>query len=205
MITLIDYGMGNIGSIVNMVKKIGGDITIASNVDQMRNATKLVLPGVGSFDNGMKNLHERGMVDLLNQKVLKEKVPILGICLGMQLITKTSEEGVLPGLGWIDAHTVKFKSPIGKEIIKIPHMGWNMIHLRKKSAIFEDMFEDPCFYFVHSYYVDCRDAEAILTTTHYGAEFVSSIQKENIFAVQFHPEKSHKYGLRLFKNFYEKV
>jgi glutamine amidotransferase len=203
MITVIDYGMGNLGSIVNIIRKVGGDAVIASDPDEILLAKKIILPGVGSFDAGMKNLREKNLITPLNKKIMEEKTPLLGICLGMQLITKKSEEGALLGLGWIDAETVKFK--FSTNDLKIPHMGWNYLSIKKPSKLFTNMYEEPRFYFVHSYYVACNDKKDILTTTDYGFEFASAIEKENIYATQFHPEKSHKYGIKLIQNFIELV
>lgn len=200
MIVIVDYGMGNVGSIQNMVKKAGSRAVVSSEHSDIEAASKLILPGVGSFDHGMSNLRERQLLDLLHRKAMEEKTPILGICLGMQLMTLRSEEGKLPGLGWFDAETLRFQLP---PEMKVPHMGWNRVTLEKESPLFRDMPEDPRFYFVHSFFVKCRVPGEILTRTHYGLPFTSAIQKENLFATQFHPEKSHKYGLTLIKNFVE--
>lgn len=199
MITIIDYGMGNLGSIANMIKKIGHKSIITSDIDEIQKATKLILPGVGAFDNGMKNLESLGFIEVLNKKVLEDNTPILGICLGMQLMTKSSEEGNLLGLGWVDAQTKKFVS----DTLKVPHMGWNIIKHQKQSKLFEELESEKRYYFVHGYYVECNTNEYILATTNYGYEFVSSFEKDNIIGVQFHPEKSHKFGMRLMKNFVE--
>lgn len=203
MITIIDYGMGNIGSIENMIKKVGGESKIISTPDDLLCATKIVLPGVGAFDNGMTKLKEKGFIEILNKRVLEDKIPILGICLAMQLFTKSSEEGKLQGLGWIDAETVKFK--LNDKKLKVPHMGWNIVDIKREGKIYKDMYEEAAYYFVHSYYVKCNNIDDILTTTKYGTEFVSSFNHENIYATQFHPEKSHKYGIKLIKNFVELV
>lgn len=200
MIVVIDYGMGNLGSIANMIKKVGHKCIITSDLEEIKKASKLILPGVGSFDNGMRNLAELGMIEVLNQKVLVEKTPILGICLGMQLMTKSSEEGTSAGLGWLDAQTKKFVS----DTLKIPHMGWNIIKHQKKSKLFDECESEKRFYFVHSYFVSCNQEVDILTNTNYTQDFVSSFEKENIIGVQFHPEKSHKFGMSLLKNFLEK-
>lgn len=199
MIVIVDYGMGNLGSIANMIKKVGYKSIITSDLKEVKKATKLILPGVGSFDNGMRNLKELGMIEVLNQKVLIEKTPVLGICLGMQLMTKSSEEGKLSGLGWIDAETKKFVS----DTLKIPHMGWNIIKHQKNSQLFDEIEREKRFYFVHSYCVSCNQEADILTNTNYIQDFVSSFEKENIVGVQFHPEKSHKFGMSLIKNFLE--
>jgi len=203
MITIIDYGMGNLGSVVNMIKKVGGKSIISSSKNEIKNAKKILLPGVGAFDNAVKNLKDLGLWDLIKEKVLVEKVPIMGICLGMQLLTKGSEEGELEGFGFVDAYTKKFR--FKNNDLKIPHMGWNIVNLQKNSKLFEGMEnQENRFYFVHSYAVECKDKNDILTTTHYGYDFVSSFEKKNIIGCQFHPEKSHKFGMALFKNFVEK-
>lgn len=204
-IVIINYGMGNLGSIQNMLKYIGIESIISSNVTDIENADKLVLSGVGAFDSGMRNISDLGFISVLNNKVLNDKTPILGICLGMQLFAKSSEEGKLSGLGWIDADTIKFNfdNEFGK--LKIPHMGWNLVNVQRDSVLFKDMLEESRFYFVHSYHLDCKEEEETVSTTNYGYDFPSAIEKENIFGVQFHPEKSHKFGMRILKNFIEMV
>lgn len=199
MITIIDYGMGNLGSIANMIKKVGHKSIITSDIEEIKKARKLILPGVGAFDNGMKHLKDSGLIEVLNKKVLIEKTPILGICLGMQLMTNSSEEGKLAGLGWIDAQAKKFVS----DELKIPHMGWNIVKHKKTSKLFDENGTEKRFYFVHSYCVSCNNKDDILTTTPYGHDFISSFEKENIIGVQFHPEKSHKFGMNLIRNFVE--
>lgn len=202
MVTIIDYKTGNIGSIRNMLRKIGEESVITSRIEEIEKATKLILPGVGSFDTGMKNLKDLNLVDILNRKVLIDKVPVLGICLGFQLMSNRSEEGILPGLCWIDAETKRFKFSNTSEY-KIPHMGWNFISVKKESRLFDGMYPDPRFYFVHSYYLSVLDEDSVLTSTSYESEFTSSVEKGNILGVQFHPEKSHKFGMKLLKNFIE--
>ena len=202
MIIIINYGMGNLGSILNMLKKISAPAIISSDAEEIRRADKLILPGVGAFDNGMINLDSLGFVPVIEEKVLHQKTPILGICLGMQLMTKSSEEGKLPGLGWIDAQTARFKHDPALNL-KIPHMGWNTISMKKEHPLFREMHSDPRFYFVHSFHALCYNVQDVLTTSHYGYDFVSAFQRNNIMGVQFHPEKSHKYGMRLLKNFAE--
>jgi len=203
MIAIIDYGLGNLGSISNMLKKIGAECVITSDKNTINKASKLILPGVGAFDNGISNLDNLGLIDVLAEKVVGEGYPILGICLGMQLLTKQSEEGTQSGLGFVDAETVKFEFPDSIAKLKVPHMGWNTVEQRKESKLFKDMFEENRFYFVHSYHVVCANVSDILTTTVYGIEFVSSFEKNNIYGSQFHPEKSHKFGMQLLKNFVE--
>ena len=196
--------MGNLGSVKNMLKKIGEESLISSKKEDISNAKKLLLPGVGSFDSAMKNLHDLDVIDLIKKKVLVEKVPILGICLGMQLLTNTSEEGRLEGFGFVDAEVKRFDFESLDKKLPIPHMGWNKTILHKESNLYKDNNDkNRRFYFVHSYAVTCKDENDILTTTEYGYEFVSSFEKDNIIGCQFHPEKSHKYGMKLFKNFVE--
>ncbi|MDF2436733.1 MAG: hisH [Bacteroidota bacterium] len=200
MIAIIDYGCGNLGSIKNMIRKIGGEAVITSNIDEIRQAKKIILPGVGSFDTGMNNLKKSGFIDILNEKAFNEKVPFLGICLGMQLMTKGSEEGSEPGLAWFDAETIKFKFE-KSSVNKIPNMGWKHVYQKKESAYLKEMYPEPRFYFVHSYYVKSNKPEDVLTTSTYGTEYVSGFEKGNLCGVQFHPEKSHKFGMKLFTNF----
>jgi len=205
MIVIIDYGMGNLGSILNMLKYLKADAIISSDISDIEKADKLILPGVGAFDNGMDNLQNLGLIPCLEKKIIIQKIPILGICLGMQLFTKMSQEGKLSGLGWIDADTVRFSVPNGNNNLKVPHMGWNTVTIRNKNSLFKNMNEDAKFYFVHSYHVNCHNEADILTITHHGYDFVSAFQSKNIFGVQFHPEKSHRFGMKLFNNFIEMV
>ena len=202
MITIVDYGLGNLGSIQNMFKYIGVKARIESDVDKIKSASKILLPGVGSFDTAMKKINKNGLKDVLYEKAVKEQIPVLGICLGMQLLTNSSEEGCLSGLGWISAKTLSYKNNIDKKN-KIPHMGWNVVSKSGKSCLtqgFED-FEEMRFYFVHSYFVKVDDEKNSILKTSYGLEFDSAIQKDNIYGAQFHPEKSHKFGMKLFRNF----
>ena len=204
MIVIVDYGMGNLPSIQNMLKKVGAPSSqISSNPEVIENAEKIILPGVGAFDTGMQNLNETGLLDVLNYKVLEDKTPTLGVCLGMQLMTQSSDEGKLPGLGWIDAKTVRFCFDSDNMKLKIPHMGWNTVKIQRPGTLFTDMYAEARFYFVHSYHVVCNNPENILTTTEYGYDFVSAIQNGHIMAAQFHPEKSHKFGMKLYRNFVE--
>lgn len=205
MITIIDYNMGNIASIENMLKKIGYEAVVTSEPSVLRDADKLILPGVGSFDYGMENLHTLGIIDVLKDKVIKLGTPLLGICLGMQLLTLDSEEGSSLGLGFFKAHTRKLPSYWSGQKLKVPHMGWNYAQAKEGSLLFKNSLEDIRFYFVHSFYVECEDENDIIATTEYGNKFASAIGRGNIFGVQFHPEKSHKYGMNLLKNFAEMV
>ena len=202
MITIINYNMGNPASIKNMIKRIGYESTITSDKSQITNAKKLILPGVGSFDAAINNLTQLDLLEMLKIKVLEENTPVLGICLGMQLMTNKSDEGKQSGLGFIDAEVKKFV--FEDKSLKVPHMGWNVTDINKHSKLFGSMPERSRFYFVHSFYVHCTNQEDIITTTNYGNNFVSTFEKENIIGVQFHPEKSHKFGMQLLKNFIEK-
>jgi glutamine amidotransferase len=200
MVTIIDYGLGNLASIKNMVKKINGESVITSSLEEITAAQKLILPGVGHFARGMENLDKRGMIPVLNELVLHKKIPILGICLGMQLLTRHSEEGDTEGLGWINAKTKQFKFENSSDL-KIPHMGWNDVSFTQKTDLTKDIIEVPRYYFVHSYYVECEQQENVLGTCNYGFDFHASIVKDNIAGFQFHPEKSHKFGMQLLKNY----
>jgi glutamine amidotransferase len=197
---IVDFGMGNLGSIQNMLKKIGVKAAVSSDREVIASAEKLILPGVGSFDHAVANLNALNLITLLNEKVLKEKIQLLGVCLGMQLLTRRSEEGSMPGLNWIDAVTVKFR--FENEKLRVPHMGWNTIEIRKPDdPLLRGFSNESRFYFVHSYYVKCNDESNILASTDYGVRFCSSVVKDNIRGVQFHPEKSHKFGMKLLRNF----
>jgi imidazole glycerol-phosphate synthase subunit HisH len=202
MIVIINYGLGNLGSILNMLKKIGvSNALISSDCEDIARADKLILPGVGAFDHGMKNLNAAPFIDLLNRRVLEERIPILGLCLGLQLFCKRSDEGQLAGLGWIDAETVAFDSNSQEKPLRIPHMGWNYVQFQKENP-FHYLDEEPSrFYFVHSYHLKCNDQRDVLGLTDYGYLFPSMIWHDNIVGTQFHPEKSHKFGMNLLKRF----
>lgn len=203
MIVVVNYGMGNLNSIANMVKKIGYAAMISSRPEDIEKAEKLILPGVGPFDTGIAILRESGLAKVLYEKVIRKKAPLLGICLGMQLLTLRSEEGRSSGLGWIDAETIKFRFPKSEKSPRVPHMGWNTIRVMKETPLFPPDQDEKRFYFVHSYHVICHDENDILTTTIHGVDFVSSVQKGNIIGVQFHPEKSHRFGIDFFNRFVE--
>lgn len=201
MITIINYNAGNIKSIQNMLKRIGAKSCISADAKEIEQAEKLILPGVGHFDYGMRNLQESGLIGVLNKKVVVDKVPLLGICLGAQLLGNKSEEGIIPGLGWIDMEVVKFDENKLPKNLKIPHMSWNEIVIKKQSQLLAGLNNESRFYFVHSYHMKCNDENDVLTNTNYGYEFTSAVEKDNIYGVQFHPEKSHKFGMRLLENF----
>jgi glutamine amidotransferase len=199
VITIVDYGMGNLGSMLNMFKRIGIQARITSDPEDIRSENRLILPGVGAFDAAMSRINSRpGMLDALNHKALIDHIPILGVCLGMQLLTCRSEEGVLPGLGWIEGETKKF--PVLDDL-KVPHMGWNIAKTNTPSFISKDIGSEFRFYFVHSYCVHVSRKNDSLMTSRYGIDFDSAIGHENIFGVQFHPEKSHRFGMQVLKNF----
>ncbi len=204
MIVVVDYGMGNLGTVAAKIKKMDTSVVITSNPEEISKADKLILPGVGSFKAGMENLRNRNLISILDKKVVGEKTPILGICLGMQLFTKKSEEGFVDGLGWIDAETIRFRFNDSQNGLKIPHMGWNTIKIKNSHPLFTNLGDQSRFYFVHSYHVLCEHPENIIAETEYGYLFPSAIVKENILGVQFHPERSHKYGIKLLKNFVER-
>lgn len=202
LITIIDYNAGNIKSIQNMLKRIGVKSAISNNVDEIKKAEKLILPGVGNFDHGMSNLKSAGLIDVLNQKVLIDKTPLLGICLGAQMLGNKSEEGVEKGLGWIDMDIIKFDPSKMEATDKIPHMSWSEIAIKKQdSKLMISLNNQSRFYFVHSYHMKPNDEDNTLATSFYSYDFVSVVEKENIYGVQFHPEKSHKYGMKVLENF----
>lgn len=201
MLTIVDYGVGNLASIKNMLKRVGEDALISSEPEAILQADKLILPGVGAFDTCAGKLHDSGLLPILNKKVIEEKTPLLGVCVGMQLLTEGSEEGVLPGLGWIPGRIVRFRYDRLQPGLKVPHMGWTEVIVNKESRLFTGMFSNPRFYFVHSYHPEITHPEdALLNATH-GYSFVAGLERNNILGVQFHPEKSHKYGMKLFENF----
>lgn len=200
MISIINYGLGNLGSLTNMFKYINVPSVIINDPQQLYSAQKILLPGVGAFDAGITNLHNAGWIEVLNDVVLNKEVPILGICLGMQLMTKSSEEGVQNGLGWIDATVHKFPYSDNSKL-KIPHMGWNTVSISKTSPLFPQQQEENRFYFVHSYFVKLASVSDEMLQTTYGIGFTSGFSYRNIIGVQFHPEKSHKYGIRFLQRF----
>jgi glutamine amidotransferase len=198
MITVVDYGMGNLGSVKNMFKRIGVPVTVSGDPTVLAAATKLLLPGVGAFDSAMSRINSSGIREILDRKALQERIPILGVCLGMQLLTRSSEEGQLPGLGWINAEAVRFPP---KQGLKVPHMGWNIARPTRHSALTAGLEDEARFYFVHSYCVKVDDEADSVLKTDYGIRFDAAIESGNIYGAQFHPEKSHKFGMQLLTNF----
>jgi glutamine amidotransferase len=198
--TIVDYGTGNLASIRNMLRKVGDEALVSSNPEDIARADRLILGGVGAFDAGMNNLVERGLIPALRRRVLEEGVPILGICLGMQLFGESSEEGTSVGLGWIEARSVRFAPPPAGPA-RVPHMGWNTCRSRGGSPLLEAMEDESRFYFVHSYHLECRDDSVVGAVTSYGYEFPSVVAHANVMGTQFHPEKSHRFGARLLANF----
>ncbi|MFT3679146.1 MAG: imidazole glycerol phosphate synthase subunit HisH [Ferruginibacter sp.] len=202
MIGIVDYGVGNIASIKNMLDRAGAASFITETAADIEKAGKLILPGVGAFDTCVEKLQQTGFVEILNKKVLEEKIPLLGICVGMQLLFRSSEEGKLNGLGWIKGENIRFKHELFRDKqLKIPHMGWTDVSAAKQSALLADMFEEPRFYFVHSYHAKLEDPGDALLMAEYGYGYAAAVEHKNIVGVQFHPEKSHKYGLKLLENF----
>lgn len=200
MVAILDYGVGNIASILNMFSKIGAEAVITSDTQVLRSADKLLLPGVGHFDYCMQQLKKAPFFDALQQRVLEDKVPMLGVCVGCQMLMENSEEGKEQGLGWLKGKVIKFDRSKMTEELKVPHMGWSDVHPVRDTALFKGI-EEPRFYFVHSYHVQCNEPTDVQTTAHYGYTFTASVERGNILAVQFHPEKSHRFGMRLFENF----
>lgn len=202
MIGIIDYGVGNIKAFTNIYKNLNIPFKIVKDISEFQNITKLILPGVGSFDHAMTSLENSGMKEKLDELVLDKKMPVIGICVGMQMLAKSSEEGTLNGLGWIDGIVKKFdKSKINNG--PLPHMGWNNLNIEKKNKIFENLEENPRYYFLHSYYFECHNRDNVIATATYGEKFDCMINNENIYGIQCHPEKSHHNGMQLLKNFGE--
>lgn len=202
MIAIVDYGMGNVGSIQNMLKKVGErEAIITDDVDEVMRADGIILPGVGAYDMGVSALHSKGLFDCIQTAGIKYNKPILGICLGMQLLGKRSEEGEMQGLGLIDFECKRFT--FDKEKLCIPHMGWDYVNVINPCHLCDSNKDEQRYYFVHSYMANCNDERDIFMTCTYGTEFVAAVHRENIYGVQFHPEKSHKYGMNLMNRFVE--
>jgi len=199
-ICIIDYGLGNLASIRNMIRKAGGKSEISSDPRALASAEKLILPGVGHFAAGMENLRNSGLLPALHEAALMKKTPILGICLGMQLMAGHSEEGDVEGLGWFDAEIIRFRQEkMGS--LKVPHMGWNEVNVTHTHPLFPDKEQPERFYFVHSYHIRCNKPEDVLATAHYGYDFTCAVSRENIAGMQFHPEKSHRFGMEMMERF----
>lgn len=203
MITIVDYGLGNIRAIINIYKSLNIPVNVASTIAELSRAKRIILPGVGAFDWAMSRLNESGMRHCLDDLVKLEKRPVLGICVGMQMLAKGSEEGILPGLGWVDAEVKKFDQTSFTQKTRLPHMGWNNALPKKTDCLFRDLKPEPSFYFLHSYYFSPLHSNDTLAVTDYNGSFASAIRLNNIFGVQFHPEKSHQWGIQLLKNFSE--
>jgi imidazole glycerol-phosphate synthase subunit HisH len=203
MITIIDYGLGNVLAFANIYKRLNVPVAVAKTASDLGRATKLILPGVGAFDHAMTLLQRSGMREALDELVLVRAVPVLGVCVGMQILAAGSEEGRLPGLGWIEGDVRKFAVASSRQTVRLPHMGWNDVNPVSGSALFSGLESDARFYFLHSYYFRCARDEDILARAEYGSVFCCAVQSKGIFGVQFHPEKSHRYGTRLLKNFAE--
>ena len=202
MISIVSYGVGNISSIANMFRHVGVATQVVSSASEIRAASKLLLPGVGAFDYAIGRLRDAALVEPLTEAALERKTPILGICLGMQLMCRGSEEGSMPGLGWIDADVKRFAISATSDL-KVPHMGWNTLKLHREDSVITRGDARQRFYFVHSYQVQCDRPEDVVATSTYGHEFTCAFSRDNVHGVQFHPEKSHRYGMALMKRFGE--
>jgi glutamine amidotransferase len=203
MIALVDYGSGNIKAIANIYNRVRIPNFVATKPEDLARATKIVLPGVGAFDQAMQHLNDSGLKDALNQRVLEDRVPFLGICVGMQLLARRSDEGQLPGLGWIDADVKRFDDAQFTQRTHLPHMGWNDVGIVRMNPLLDGLGTDASFYFLHSYYIACDRREDVLGETDYGSSFHCAVSARNVYGVQFHPEKSHHNGVRVLQNFAE--
>ena len=201
MITIIDYGVGNINAFVNVYKRVNVPTKIAKTAADLKDAQKIILPGVGHFDHAMSELIKSGMREKLDELVMVKKVPVIGICVGMQMMGNSSDEGNLEGLKWIDASIKKFDETKIQQVTRLPHMGWNDVQPVISNPLFEGLEKEALFYFLHSYYFECNNTADILATSEYGGEFTCAAHHENVYGIQFHPEKSHHYGETLLHNF----
>jgi glutamine amidotransferase len=203
MITIIDYGLGNISAFANVYERLNIPIAVARTADDLKAATKIILPGVGAFDHAISRLNNSGMRETLDKLVLDHQLPVIGICVGMQMLAQSSDEGMLPGLGWIDGTVKKFDVSVLNSKTQLPHMGWNTIHPNNANPLLVNFDNNSRFYFLHSYYFQCNNHNDTTATTEYGIQFTSALNHKNIYGVQFHPEKSHQWGIQLLKNFAE--
>jgi imidazole glycerol-phosphate synthase subunit HisH len=201
-LVIVDYGIGNVLSIANMLRSASVEAVVSSDPAQIRGASRLIIAGVGAFDAGMDNLNLRGLVPLLRETVFDRQVPVLGICLGMQLLMRSSEEGSREGLGWIDGRSVRIRGD-GSTPLKVPHMGWNEIQPARESPLLGGLRDNTRFYFAHSYAAECTNPDDVIANTVYGKAFPAIVSHGNVYGVQFHPEKSHRYGRKLLENFAE--
>ncbi|WP_129777762.1 imidazole glycerol phosphate synthase subunit HisH [Peristeroidobacter soli] len=203
MIGIIDYGLGNILAFANVYKRLHVPVAVVRTAAQVREATKLILPGVGAFDHAMELLNASGMREALDEVVLSNQVPLLGVCVGMQILGKSSDEGRLSGLSWIDGVVKKIDTTTSGQPVRLPHMGWNDVRPERESSLFAGLQTDARFYFLHSYYFQCAQPQNVLATSDYPGNFACAVQAGSIYGVQFHPEKSHRFGVRLLQNFAE--
>jgi glutamine amidotransferase len=203
MITIVDYGLGNIRAFLNMYHRLNLEARTASTAAELKTASKVILPGVGSFDDAMQRLARSGMRDALDDLALRQRVPILGVCVGMQMLAHGSDEGQLPGLGWINARVKWLDARPSNPKLPVPHMGWNDVRPVTKTRLFDQLDSGARFYFLHSYYFHCDRDEDRIAVADYGGDFACAAGSGNVFGVQFHPEKSHHYGVRLLQNFAE--
>lgn len=201
MIAIIDYGLGNVRAFANIYNQLNIASVIATSTEQLRAASRVILPGVGAFDQAMQRLHKSGMRTLLDEMVLQRRLPVLGVCVGMQILMQTSEEGRAAGLGWLRGEAAKFRQGDGEERMLVPHMGWNTVQPQTAAGLLAGIDERSRFYFLHSYFVRCAERGDVLAQTTYGAAFAAAVGRDNIYGVQFHPEKSHGDGIRLLSNF----
>ena len=201
MVVIVDYGLGNIKAFVNIYEQMNIPVKVARNPDELLQAKQIILPGVGAYDSALERLSESGLRDCLDDMVLKKECPVLGICVGMQIMANSSEEGALGGLGWVDAEIKKFKVTNQSGRMVLPHMGWNDVMLERENPLFKGLETGSKFYFLHSYYAFTSNQIDTLSITDYGGPFTSSFGFKNIYGVQFHPEKSHQWGVQLLKNF----
>lgn len=201
MITIIDYGVGNIKAFYNIFKKLSVEVKIAQKPEDLLGSSKLILPGVGHFDYAMKRFSDSGMLNIVDDMVLNKNLPILGICVGMQMLAKSSEEGKMPGLGWIDATVKKIDVDFLAQSTRLPHMGWNDVIVKNKNLLLSNLDSNSRFYFLHSYFLEPKFENDSIAYSNYGKNFTSVVNHKNIYGVQFHPEKSHHFGIQLLQNF----